>query len=143
MPMLSGITAINEKKQELEKIQIEAARIVTGATKLVSIETLYNDVCWEPLESRRRKHKLVLLYKMYNNLTPFYLSPLVPPMVQHTTRYNLRNAGDLQTIYSRSSLYSKIPILRPHLGLSKSGLKDHFWTVPKVVSNQRYTGCKK
>ena len=27
--------------------------------------------------------------------------------------------------------YSKILILRPPLGLSKSGLKDHFWTVPK------------
>ena len=40
-------------------------------------------------------------------------------------------------------IYSKIPILRPPLGLSKSGLKDHFWTVPKVVSNQRYTGCRK
>ena len=31
--------------------------------------------------------------------------------------------------------YSKIPILRPPLGLSKSGLKDHFWTVSKVVSS--------
>ena len=41
------------------------------------------------------------------------------------------------------SIYSKIPILRPPLRLSKSGLKDHFWTVPKVVSNQRYTGCRK
>ena len=40
-------------------------------------------------------------------------------------------------------MYSKIPILRPPLGLSKSGLKDHFWTVPKVVSNQRYLGCRK
>ena len=30
-------------------------------------------------------------------------------------------------------MYSKIPILRPPLKLSKSGLKDHFWTVPKVV----------
>ena len=27
--------------------------------------------------------------------------------------------------------YSKLPMLRPPLGLSKSGLKDHFWTVPK------------
>ena len=36
--------------------------------------------------------------------------------------------------------YSKIPILRPPLGLSKSGLKDLFWTVPKVVSNQRFAG---
>ena len=39
--------------------------------------------------------------------------------------------------------YSKIPIIRPPLKLSKSGLKDHFWTVPKVVSNQMYTGCRK
>ena len=37
----------------------------------------------------------------------------------------------------------KILILRPPLGLSKSGLKDHFWTVPKVVSNQMYSGCRK
>ena len=34
--------------------------------------------------------------------------------------------------------YSKIPILRPPLRPS-----NHFWTVPKVVSDQRYTGCRK
>ena len=39
----------------------------------------------------------------------------------------------------RKCNYSKIPILRPPLGLSKSGLKYHFWTAPRVVSNQRYT----
>ena len=42
-----------------------------------------------------------------------------------------------------SLTYRKIPILRPPLGLSKSGLKDHFWTVPNVVSNEMYTGCRK
>ena len=46
-------------------------------------------------------------------------------------------------ISHRNIIYSKIPILRPPLGLSKSGLKDHFWTVPKVVSNKRYTVCRK
>ena len=46
---------------------------------------------------------------------------------------------DIQT----KNKYSKIPILRPPLGLSKSGLKDHFWTVPKVVSYQRYRSCRK
>ena len=40
-------------------------------------------------------------------------------------------------------MYSKLPILRPPLGLFKSGLKDHFWIVSKVVSNQRYTGYRK
>ena len=45
-------------------------------------------------------------------------------------------------LISKLGKYSKIPILRPHLRLSKSGLRDHFWTVPKVVSNQMYTGCR-
>ena len=40
---------------ELEKIQIEAARIVTGATKLVSIDSIYTETGWETLASRRKK----------------------------------------------------------------------------------------
>ncbi len=78
-------------KYELDKIQHEAARIVTGATKLVSINELYQDIGWESLETRRRKHKLCLFYKMVNGLTPDYLSSLVPPNVGSTNRYSLRN----------------------------------------------------
>ena len=38
------------EKNELEKIQNEAARIATGATKLVSLNALYNEIQWENLE---------------------------------------------------------------------------------------------
>ena len=38
-----------------KKIQIEAARIVTGATKLVSINSLTNETGWESLSNRRKK----------------------------------------------------------------------------------------
>ena len=41
MQISCGIIVLNKKKQELEKIQIEAARISTGATKLVSLQKLY------------------------------------------------------------------------------------------------------
>ena len=44
------------EKQELDKIQTEAARIVTGTTKLISIQTLYDEIKWETIESRRNKH---------------------------------------------------------------------------------------
>ena len=94
-----------QEKQELEKIQTEAARVATGATKLVSIQKLYEEVCWERLETRRWKHKLVLFHKMYHNITPQYLSSLVPPLVQNVSRYNLRNADNLQTIHSRTTQY--------------------------------------
>ena len=93
------------EKNELDKIQNEAARIATGATKLISLHTLSNEVKWESLEERRRKHKLTLLYKMKSNLCPTYLSSLVRQTVNSISRYNLRNANDLQTINARTSLY--------------------------------------
>ena len=40
-----------------DKIQNEAARIVRGATKLVSINALYNEIQWDTLEKRRRDHE--------------------------------------------------------------------------------------
>ena len=45
---------------EIEKVQLEAGRIVSGTTKLVSLASLYNELGWEELSSRRRKHKLIV-----------------------------------------------------------------------------------
>ncbi len=94
----------NELKHDIEAVQIEAARIVTGATKLCSIDKLYNDIKWNTLETRRSKHKLILFYKMKNNLTPQYLSELIPSNTQ--LRYQLRNASDIPHIPCRTQLYS-------------------------------------
>ena len=96
----------NYEEDELEKIQLEAARIVTGTTKLVSIENLYKETGWETLSSRRRQHKLTLYYKMTNYLTPAYLSSLLPPLVGAMSRYPLRNSEQYQTIDAKSQLYN-------------------------------------
>ena len=90
------------ESNELEKIQNEAARIVTGVTKLASLHSLYADTGWESLASRREKHKLILYYKMQHGMTPEYLSSLVPPTVGSTARYPLRNESDLQTVPAKS-----------------------------------------
>ena len=55
----------------LKKIQLE------GATKLVSLEVLYNETSWESLETRHSKHKMCLFYKMNKSIPPNYLSSLV------------------------------------------------------------------
>ncbi|MCG8096816.1 MAG: hypothetical protein JAZ17_24870 [Candidatus Thiodiazotropha endolucinida] len=94
------------EKDELEKIQHEAARIATGATRLVSLQNLYNEVKWQSLQKRRDDHKLTLFFKMNNNLVPRYLSSLVPPTVGSASRYSLRNANNLQNINTRTTLYS-------------------------------------
>ena len=93
------------EKQELDKIQNEAARIATGATRLVSIRALCKEIGWDSLEKRRSNHKLTLFYKMTHNLAPLYLSSLVPQSVSNISRYNLRNSNNLQTLDARTSLY--------------------------------------
>ena len=81
------------KKKDLDKIQSEAARIATRATKLVSLSTLSNEICWESLEQRRKNHRLTLFYKMMYNFTPLYLSSLMPETVSNISRYSLRNSN--------------------------------------------------
>ena len=81
---------------ELEKIQNKAARIVAGATKLVSINSPPGEVGWKSLSSRRKKHKLPFLFKMQNP------SSLVPSFVGNSFSYPSRNATDLRTLYARS-----------------------------------------
>ena len=43
-----------QEKQDIEKIQIEAARIVTGTTKLVSINSLYEEKAGKPSKHAER-----------------------------------------------------------------------------------------
>ena len=90
------------EEDELEKIQLEAARIVTGTTKLVSTENLYKETGWGTLSSRRRQHKLTLYYKMTNYLTPAYIRSLLPPLVGAMSTYLLRNSEQYQTIDAKS-----------------------------------------
>ena len=87
------------ESNELEK-KNEATRIVTGATKLVSINALLIETRWETLSSRRPKHNLILIYKMKNNLCPLYLASLVPNNVGDVSRYNLINVQHSQTVHA-------------------------------------------
>ena len=94
-----------EQANKLEAIHNEAARIITGATKLCSIDRLHADLCWESLQSRRRKHKRLIFYKMVNRLTSDSLSGLVPPCKNENNPYNLRNNDGIRNIYARTNLY--------------------------------------
>ena len=60
---------------------------------------------WETLSNRRKKHKLFLFYRMQHQMSPDYLSSLVPPTIGSTTDYQLRNSSDLLTLHASSQLY--------------------------------------
>jgi len=98
----------NKRDSEaLEKIQHEAARIVTGLTRSVSLDNLYKECCWESLEERRKTQKLCFMYKVNNNLTPSYINDLIPPNVDEMSDYNLRNSQNISTPLTRTTQFQK------------------------------------
>ena len=94
-----------QQQNELEKNQLEADRIVTGTTKLINIQKLYDELGWDKLSDRCRLHKLQLFYKMDNHLAPDYLCNLLPPNIGEVSLYPLRNADNYTQIHSRTALY--------------------------------------
>ena len=94
-----------QQTNKLEKIQLEAGRIVTGTTKLVSIGKLYTELGWVKLADRCKFHKLQQFYKMDHNLAPGYLCDLLPPHVGDTSNYPLRNADNYTQVHASTAVY--------------------------------------
>ena len=93
----------NQQNSDIESVQNEAARIVTGATKYCNVNSMLAELKWYSLTDRLRKHKLIALYKMNHSLSPKYLIDLLP--TQQQTRYNLRTANNIPHITARTQLY--------------------------------------
>ena len=80
---------------KLGKLQLDAARIVTGLPIFTKADKLYSETGWATLSSRRHNRKLQLFYNIKNGHALNYLRELIPSTVQGTTTYPLRNGSDL------------------------------------------------
>ena len=96
-----------EYANKLDKIQNEAARIVTGLPRYASIESLYFETGWETLSDRRRRRKLCLFHKLHNGKAPTYLNDCLTPIVGTTNPYNLRNEANYVYPQTRIETYSR------------------------------------
>ena len=99
-----------EQRESLEKLQNEAARIVTGLTKSVTLERLYQECGWQSLQERRTNQKMNFMYKAVNGLVPSYISDLIPPTVSNISRYELRNNNTISRIPTTTTTFSKFCI---------------------------------
>ena len=93
------------ERDKLEAIQLEAAKIGTGATRLCSVHKLYVETTWTTLRERRKIHKLCTFYKIIYGLSPAYFGNLLTQTTVANDRYVLRNSTDLRTINTRTVLY--------------------------------------
>ena len=79
---------------KLDKNQLSAMRIVSGATQKSNINNLYTELNWDTLSERRDVHALVMFNKIITGNCPQYLSNLIPKKVGEVCRYAVRNADD-------------------------------------------------
>jgi hypothetical protein len=77
---------------KLEKLQLEAARIVTGLPAYASRDSLYLETGWEKLIDRRNRRCICLMYNIVNNSVPSYITDILLPRISETTNYPLRNS---------------------------------------------------
>ena len=101
-----------ERKNPVRNIQLDEARIATGATKVCSVQKLFNQTGYETLQNRRKKGKLCMMYKMTHNLTRDYLRQLLLPRVQERSRYLLRNPNNCIVPAKRTTGYFKLTLFR-------------------------------
>jgi hypothetical protein len=90
---------------KIEKVPMEAAKIATGGTRLVSLNNVCLETGWNKLKNRREMHKLVYFYKMKNTISSQYLSDLVPDSLSIHS-HSTRNSSIIPPIRTRTSLYT-------------------------------------
>ena len=88
---------------KLESVQAEAAIIVTGGTRLVSL-SCRNRV--GIFERQKGKHCSTYFYKMNDGLSPGYLSSLVPNTLRNIHDHNTRHSTLIPPVRARTTLYA-------------------------------------
>jgi hypothetical protein len=91
----------------LESVQYQSARVVTGAIKGTSSNSLRQELAWEELSIRRKIHKLSYFYKIVYNYSPLYLIELLPKLVNERSYIPLRSGHNISQYKCRTEKFKK------------------------------------
>ena len=89
--LLYGIPAVHITK--LQRVQNNAARLVTGISRFSHITPVLDALHWLPVSYRIQFKILLLTFKCIHGLAPKYLMDLIN--IRRHTRYSLRSCGSL------------------------------------------------
>ena len=87
---------------EIESVQYNAPRGITGAIDCTSREKVYKEFGLETRKSRRWLKKFCCFYKIKNNRIPSYLPPLIP---SESHLYNTWNSRNITTYSCRTDAF--------------------------------------
>ena len=78
-----------------------------GAFPQSNCQKTLSEIGWETLQTRRKWHKLILMYKIVNQLVPDYLHYHCPDLVSRTSAYNTRQSNSLRFPICRTTAFKK------------------------------------
>ena len=81
---------------KIEKIHVDAMRLVTGATSRSNIQRLYTETGWLSVKSRIDRAMIIMLFKIINQQSPNYLFELLPSNNAASINYSLRNRDNIK-----------------------------------------------
>ena len=91
---------------KLERIQVDALRVITGATARSNIVNLYRDTDYETFQQRTNNAMLTTMYKIVHGIAPQYLCILLERN-ENVGRYNLRRQLPIKVPLCRLELYKR------------------------------------
>lgn len=75
---------------KLERVQLCAARIVTGLPIFVSMAVLYSETGWETLQTRRYIAKMTTMFKINMEIVPDFLCEIISSKRKNISHYNTK-----------------------------------------------------
>ena len=120
----------------LEKIHLEAIRIITGSVKGTCHQKLYEESGFTSLKNRRRTHRLIFYYKMVNGLCPDYLLNILPPFVSTINPYHRRRPNERLIPSSKTDIFQRSFI--PQTTADWNSLPDHIKTTDSISVFKRF-----
>ena len=91
---------------QLENLHLDALRTIIGTVRGTSHNLIYQESGFCSLRERRKRHKLILFYKIMNNLTPPFLTNLLPPLASDLNPYHRRRPLDRRPPRCKTELYA-------------------------------------
>ena len=126
----------NALSDEIEKLNLDAIRTIIGAVRGTSHHKLYEESGLIPLKERRRRHKLLLYFKIIRGMTPQYLNNYLPPLVSEINPYHRRNPLERYTPGGRTELYQQS--FFPSATVEWNSLPDRIKSLDSIAQFKRY-----
>ena len=90
---------------DLERLQLECARIVRGTNRYASKQLLYIETAWDTLSIRRDKQRLFLFFQIHNGLAPQHLLDAFNSYRTRSHARYVRFSDNYQYIFARTESF--------------------------------------